>query len=422
MSTTPESEDDKDVANYTEGIRLNPKDADGYINRGNVYYRKGESDKAIADFTETIRLDPQNALAYFDRGVVFYNKGDYDKAIADLTEAIRLDPKYANSYVTRGCAYDSKGQYDKGIADYTEAIRLDPKNALACFNRGNAYQHKGDYDRAIADFTEAIRLNPTDTDSYVNRALAYDQKGESHKAKADRNQVRRLNLTSLASLPFLLGTIAWALVSTAWGLVSLPLVAGSTFAFLAFSISLTNTSSVSDLIGSIVAAVTFVAAARAVFAYYGDSTVFTVISVLFFSLIALGFGFICSGESIRVTLWGSGALGLLGDGYYFVRYIRDRRVTASLQAEQKNCPTERLAIWSIVLSVLGLLFFPVARGHLAACGGIPLVAGVICGHLALPKFRVRPDLPGRSNAIAGLVVGYLGIGTWLLWVVVSFPR
>jgi len=224
-----------------------------------------------------------------------------------------------------------EGEHDKAIADHAEAIRLDPKNALAYFDRGTVYQNKGDYDKAIADFTEAIRLNPTHTDSYVNRALAYDQKGESHKAKADRNQVRRLNPSWLAFVLLLclggLGNV----------IISFVLIAGSTTAFMAFSISLTNTSSVSDLVGSIVAAVTFVVAARALHASY-DSTVFTVISVLFFSLIALGFGFICRGESIRITLWGSGALGLLGDGYYFVRYIRDRRLTISPQAEQENLP------------------------------------------------------------------------------------
>jgi hypothetical protein len=45
------------------------------------------------------------------------------------------------------------------------------------------------------------------------------------------------------------------------------------------------------------------------------------------------------------------------------------------------------------------------------------VAGVICGHLALPKFRARPDLQGRGLAIAGLVIGYIAIAGWLIWVV-----
>ncbi len=34
---------------YTEAIRLNPKYANAYNNRGLAYWRKGENDRAIAD-------------------------------------------------------------------------------------------------------------------------------------------------------------------------------------------------------------------------------------------------------------------------------------------------------------------------------------------------------------------------------------
>ncbi len=57
-----------------------------------------EHDKAIADSTEAIRLDPKYALAYRNRGVSWEAKKEYEKAIADLNEAIRLDTKSARPY------------------------------------------------------------------------------------------------------------------------------------------------------------------------------------------------------------------------------------------------------------------------------------------------------------------------------------
>jgi hypothetical protein len=75
-------------------------------------------------------------------------------------------------------------------------------------------------------------------------------------------------------------------------------------------------------------------------------------------------------------------------------------------------PTEPLAIWSFVLSLVGLFGF-------LCCGPLFSGAAVVCGHLALPKFRARPDLQGRGLAVAGLVIGYVLVGLWVFWILVG---
>jgi tetratricopeptide (TPR) repeat protein len=95
---------------------------------------KKEYDKAIKDFTDAIRLDPKNAAAYRYRGHAHFKKKEYDRAIKDFTDAIRLGPKFITAYFGRGLAYYFKKEYDKAIRDYTQAIRLDPKDAPAYTN------------------------------------------------------------------------------------------------------------------------------------------------------------------------------------------------------------------------------------------------------------------------------------------------
>ena len=81
---------------------------------------KGEYDKAIADFDEAIRLDPKDAVAYRNRGDAWQLARGVDKAIADYTEAIRLDPKDAVAYDEPGRPPGCNRQdYDKAIADYS---------------------------------------------------------------------------------------------------------------------------------------------------------------------------------------------------------------------------------------------------------------------------------------------------------------
>ncbi len=183
---------DKAIANYTEAIRLDPKNAWAYHYRGTSYYRQREHDKAIADLTKAIEIDPQLVEAYAYRGLVCNQKGEYDKAIADCTAAIRLDPKFDTAYVNRSVAYNGKGEYEKAIADCTAAIRLDPNDPPTYYLRGVFYSNKGELDEAIADFTEAIQRKPDLVAAYTERGVAYEKKGNKARAAADFAKAKEL--------------------------------------------------------------------------------------------------------------------------------------------------------------------------------------------------------------------------------------
>ena len=96
-----------------------------------TYHRnKGQYDRAIANYDKAIKLDPKFAIAYNNRGIAYGQKGDDDRAIADFDTAIKLDPKSADTYYNRGIAYGQKGDYDRAIADFDTAIKLDPKTEV----------------------------------------------------------------------------------------------------------------------------------------------------------------------------------------------------------------------------------------------------------------------------------------------------
>jgi tetratricopeptide (TPR) repeat protein len=109
---------------------------------------------------EAIRLDPKSALAFSDRGVAYANKADYNRALVDFNEAIRLDPKSVHAFRNRGVLYVLKGDYGRALADFNKAIRLDPKSALAFCNRGRAKQNINDAS-GNADIAIARQLDPS---------------------------------------------------------------------------------------------------------------------------------------------------------------------------------------------------------------------------------------------------------------------
>ena len=78
---------------------------------------KKEHDKAVADYSEAIRLDPRDGYSYNGRETCGKPRRN-DKAIADFSEAIRLDSRDVASYASRGYAWRSKKEYDKALADF----------------------------------------------------------------------------------------------------------------------------------------------------------------------------------------------------------------------------------------------------------------------------------------------------------------
>jgi tetratricopeptide (TPR) repeat protein len=81
-------------------------------------------ERAIQDYDQAIRLNPKNAAAFRNRGILYTKTRQYDRAIGDFDEAIRLDPNFAVTFQNRGYALRFVGQYDRAIADYQRALTL----------------------------------------------------------------------------------------------------------------------------------------------------------------------------------------------------------------------------------------------------------------------------------------------------------
>lgn len=83
---------------YSKAIKLNPKFAKAYNNRGIAYVWEKKYDLALADFNMAIELDPKNGKAYNNRAIVYAYQGETDKARADLHKAkslgIEINPDF----------------------------------------------------------------------------------------------------------------------------------------------------------------------------------------------------------------------------------------------------------------------------------------------------------------------------------------
>jgi lipoprotein NlpI len=164
--------------------------ARAYTARGIAYDDKQDYDHAIAEYTQAIQIDPKEARNYNNRCFAHNNKNELDLAIADCSQAILLDPKLSRAYINRGAAYYHQADYDHAIADYNQAILIDSKYAPAFEKRGIAYDDKQDYDHAVADYKKAIELNPRSAYSAIWLYVASTRFGKNGRAELETNAAR----------------------------------------------------------------------------------------------------------------------------------------------------------------------------------------------------------------------------------------
>ncbi len=180
------------IANYTEAVKLNPKNASIYYQRGNSYYSQRAYEKAIKDYTAAIKIKANYNDAYYQRGLIYYELDNNEKAITNLTQALRINPNYTKAYNKRGQIYYEIGDYKNAIQDYSQSIRLNPKDSNTYMNRGIARGATGDRAGAISDYTQAIKLNSNDVQAYHHRGKYHLEMADYQGAIADYNRVLEL--------------------------------------------------------------------------------------------------------------------------------------------------------------------------------------------------------------------------------------
>lgn len=188
---------------------LAENDAMGYFNRAATRYDLGDNPGAIADYSEVIRIQPRDDVALNNRGLARYGLGDRDGAIADFDQAVQHNPGNFIAYCNRGFLRSEMGDKMGAIEDYTYALQANPDYTTAYFYRGLARTRLQNKLGAIEDYTEVIQRNPQDAMAYFYRGLASVKIGQRTEALQDLHHAAHLfqSQGDLASYQQTIGTI-----------------------------------------------------------------------------------------------------------------------------------------------------------------------------------------------------------------------
>jgi tetratricopeptide (TPR) repeat protein len=164
------------------------------MRRGNSYFLKGDLNHAFQDYSEAIKLNPRNETAYCNRGGDLEAQGREKEALQDYSQAINLNPKYALAYLFRGSLHRVRGELNDAMADVAKAIESNPKEARSFVERARINLAKNQAEPAIADSATALQLDPKSIEARVNRAKAHVMQKNYALAAEDLKAIEDANL------------------------------------------------------------------------------------------------------------------------------------------------------------------------------------------------------------------------------------
>lgn len=156
----------------TRAIRVNPKVAEAYNNRGNALLDLKRPDEALASYDKALALEPDYAEAQTNRATALKELKRFDEALAGYDKALALNPGIPVTHYNRANALSDLKRLDEALASYDRALTLDPGYAEAYYNRGNALVELKRPDEAVASYDRALALKPGYAEAYYNRGNA----------------------------------------------------------------------------------------------------------------------------------------------------------------------------------------------------------------------------------------------------------
>ena len=134
--------------------------ADGFASLGLVFHSLKDFERALRSYTEGLRLDPENAELRNRRGVALLELGRTGEALADFERALAADPEHLDVLGNRGNALFKLNRPAEAIEAYDRAIARKPDNAALLTNRAIALRRLDRPHEALMSAARAIAAKP----------------------------------------------------------------------------------------------------------------------------------------------------------------------------------------------------------------------------------------------------------------------
>lgn len=181
---------DKGFEYFSEAEKLDPKNADIYHQRGQVYILLEQLEDAAKEFGMAVKLAPEQGMTYIQKCYAEYrlayvtqNQIALFTVMNDFNNAITKFPDCVESYSVMAQVLTEQQQFDQADSFFDKAIKIAPAMASLYVHRGiMQLQWNGDVHKAVDYMHTAIKVDEKCELAYETLGTIEVQRGNLEKA------------------------------------------------------------------------------------------------------------------------------------------------------------------------------------------------------------------------------------------------
>jgi predicted O-linked N-acetylglucosamine transferase (SPINDLY family) len=160
---------DEAIASYARATELKRDYAEAYNNWGSVLLDLGRAHEALTRIDAAIASAPHFGQALSNRCAALCKLDRLADALLAADQAIAIQPDYAEGHYHRGVVLARAERFEAALESYDKAIALRADYAQALNTRGAALVDLYRLEEALASFDAVIALEPVNAEAFHNR-------------------------------------------------------------------------------------------------------------------------------------------------------------------------------------------------------------------------------------------------------------
>ncbi len=184
----------KALDDFSQIIRLQPKETRGYESRAQLYYEMEKYDLSDADYRKMTELAPGETMGYMGLARNANMQKRWNESIQLCSSVIKLADVYSSGYAFRAEAYIGRKMWNEATDDLVKALSLDfDRKALGLLTE---LKDEDATDMLIAKMRVQMAKSPNETNWPIALSILYKDRKDYRKAIECYEKANHINASA----------------------------------------------------------------------------------------------------------------------------------------------------------------------------------------------------------------------------------